>query len=285
MGYKKYSKEQELQIVEEYRQGVSSEILREKYGFKTKKSITDKVKKYFPDEWEDIKQQNKNTRKGYCYKMEKLSNEFDAYFLGLLLTDGYVVSNRNQVGIDLADEDCIEFLSKTIGKEYKTYTSNNRCHELNNRIIEDKKDRHRVMLSDKELIKNLQRFGVIEHKTDIIPTPKLLPEEEKYIPYIIRGIIDGDGNIDARKNTLGFRICTKSAEFAKWIQDVLTNKMFMQDICVHQGKNNLYTVETYQILNIFKLLALSYNKPFGMQRKYNKIRETFRDYNNSFFLE
>ena len=55
MGYKKYSKEQELQIVEEYRQGVPVEILKEKYGFKTRKSITDKVKKYFPEEWENIK--------------------------------------------------------------------------------------------------------------------------------------------------------------------------------------------------------------------------------------
>ena len=63
MGYKKYSKEQELQIVEEYRQGVPVEILKEKYGFKTRKSITDKVKKYFPEEWENIKQQNKNNKK------------------------------------------------------------------------------------------------------------------------------------------------------------------------------------------------------------------------------
>lgn len=27
------------------------------------------------------------------------------------------------------------------------------------------------------------------------------------------------------------------------------------------------------------LIALSYNKPFGMMRKYNQITETFRDYN------
>lgn len=282
MGYKKYSREQELQIVEEYRQGAPVEVLREKYGFKTRKSITDKVKKYFPNEWEDIKQQNKNAQKGYCYKMKKLSNEFDAYFLGLLLTDGYIVSNRNQVGIDLVDEDCIKFLSKTIGKEYNTYPSNRR-HELNNKTIEDKQNKYRLLLSDKELIEDLQRFGVIEHKTNIIPAPRLLPEEEKYIPYIIRGIIDGDGNIDIQNNTVGFRIGTKSLEFAEWIKNVLTNKMFMQDINIHLNKSNLYIIETYQILNIFKLLALSYNKPFGMQRKYNKIRETFRDYNNSFF--
>lgn len=47
MGYKKYTKEQELQIVEEYRQGASADDLALKYGFKTRKSITDKVKNIF----------------------------------------------------------------------------------------------------------------------------------------------------------------------------------------------------------------------------------------------
>ena len=85
---------------------------------------------------------------------------------------------------------------------------------------------YRLLLSDKELITNVRRFGIIEHKTDIIPTPSLLPEEEKYIPYIIRGIIDGDGNFDVRNNTIGMRIVTKSKAFAEWIKFVLEEKMF-----------------------------------------------------------
>ena len=283
MGYKKYNKAVDLQIIEEYKQGVSVEVLREKYGYKTRKSITDKIKKYFPDEWEQIKEQNKNARKGYCYKMEQLSSEFDAYFLGLLLTDGYIISGRNEVGLDLVDEDCISFISKIIGKKYNTYVSD-RQHEYNGRTIKDKELKYRIVLSDKDLVENLKRFGVIEHKTFIIPEPKLLPQEEKYIPYIIRGIIDGDGNIDARDNIIGFRIATKSLIFANWIKNVLINKMFMLDVKIHYN-NDIYVIETYQILNIYKLFILSYNKPFGMNRKYNKIRETLRDYNNSFFNE
>jgi hypothetical protein len=30
---------------------------------------------------------------------------------------------------------------------------------------------------------------------------------------------------------------------------------------------------------------MSYNKPFGMARKYEKIRKTFRDYNKDLLLE
>lgn len=279
MGYKKYSTEQELQIIEEYRQGASADDLALKYGYKTRKSITDKIKKYFPQDYQKIIEENKNKRKGYCYKLDKINNEFDAYFIGLLLTDGYVVSGRNQVGLDLADEDCVNFLSSVIGKNYSSYEKN-REHQFEGKVIQDKKVMYRLLLTDKDLVINLQRFGVIEHKTDIIPAPSLMEEEEKYIPYIIRGIIDGDGNIDARNNTIGMRIATKSQDFARWMKYVLEEKMFFQDIQIHYN-NNIYIIETYQILNIMKLYALSYNKPFGMMRKYKKIRETFRDYNNS----
>ena len=41
----------------------------------------------------------------------------------------------------------------------------------------------------------------------------------------------------------------------------------------------LYSVGSADQGNIQKLLALSYNKPFGMMRKYKEITETFRDYN------
>lgn len=54
MGYKKLSKEEELKLVEEYRSGVPVNELMARYGYKTKKSITDKVKKYYPNEYEII---------------------------------------------------------------------------------------------------------------------------------------------------------------------------------------------------------------------------------------
>ena len=44
MGYKKLSHEQELQLVQEYINGTNVNVLMDKYGFKTKKSITDKRK-------------------------------------------------------------------------------------------------------------------------------------------------------------------------------------------------------------------------------------------------
>lgn len=279
MGQKRLSKEQEMQLVEEYRLGASVTSLMEKYGFASKKSITDKVKKYYPNDYTQIVEEAKRNRKTYSYSLEKISSEFDAYFLGLLLTDGYIARER-EIGIDLTDEDCIQFLSKTIGKEYKTYDPSSGNNE-----IQGNKKRHRLILADSALVNDIARFGVIPNKSAILPKPQLLPEEEKYIPYIIRGIIDGDGCIfETSYGSPAFYIITKSKEFAEWVEETLTNKLFMKDIRVYQDKNNLYRIETANQDNILKLIVLCYNKPFGMNRKYTHLQKMFRDYNNDLLL-
>ena len=273
MGYKKLSNEEEIQLVKEYIDGTPVKNLMEKYGFATKKSIIDKVKKYNPLNFKELIEQAKNNRKNYSYKLEKIENEFDAYFLGLLLTDGYIIG-KDKVGIDLIDKDCIEFLSNSIGKDYKNYL------QKNNNMI------YRLILNDKELVENLKRFGVVERKTYTITPPKLLKEEEKYIPYIIRGIIDGDGCVSQTSyGGAQFYIVTMSEDFADWIINVLINKLYMNDIHKRMNEKGLWRIETANQYNIFKLIALVYNKPFGMIRKYNKLRKTFRDYNNNAFIE
>lgn len=279
MGYQKLSKEEELRLVEEYRMGASVISLMEKYGFASKKSITDKVKKHFPNNYQEIMDQAKENRKGYTYSLAEIKSEFDAYFLGLLLTDGYLARER-EVGIDLVDEDCIQFLSKTIGKEYKTYEP-----QTSNELINAKQKRHRLILSDRALVQDLERLGVIKNKTYLLQGPNLKDSEKKYVPYIIRGIIDGDGCIfKTSYGSPSFYIITKSKNFADWLIDALENLMFMKDIRITIDKNGLYRIETANQENILKLLVLSYNKPFGMNRKYKLLQKTFRDYNNDLLL-
>lgn len=278
MGYKKLSNEQEKQLVQEYVSGVPVKDLMVKYNFATKKSITDKVKKHYGENYKELIDLAKANRKGYHYTFEKINSQFDAYYLGLLLTDGYI-SVRNEVGLDLIDEDCISFLSNSIGKKYnviKNYKSNEQI-------------RYRLILSDKELVNNLQKYGVVRNKTLILEGPQLLPEEEKFIPYIIRGIIDGDGNVTPTSyGAPQFSIYTASEKFADWLVYTLENKMYMIDIHKTFQKNDtkgLWRISSADHNNILKLISLSYDKPFGMKRKYEKIRKTFNDYNNSAFKD
>lgn len=275
MGYKKLSKEQELQLVEEYKQGTPVIELMAKYDFKTKKSITDKVKKYYGENYKEIIKQAQDNRKGYNYSLKEITSPFDAYLIGLMMTDGYVLSDRDGLGLDMTDEDVIKFVASTIGTNYKTY------------VEEGRKNRYRVLINVQGISKEVERFGIVPRKSKIIEKPRLLDKERQYLPYIIRGIIDGDGCVS--KTSYGgaqFYICSMSEQFINWIIEVLEKDFFMTDIHKRQNiETGMWRVETSNQYNILKLIALVYNKPFGMNRKYNELRKTFRDYNKDILLD
>lgn len=261
-------------MVQEYIEGAPVTELMAKYGYKTKKSISDKVKKYYPNEYKDIIKQAQDNRRGYTYSLEKITSPFDAYLVGLLLTDGYVLSDRDGIALDMTDEDVIKFIAETIGTTYKIYSDG--VH----------KTKYRVIINIPGITKQVARFGIIPNKSLWIPEPQLLEEEQQYLPFIMRGIIDGDGSV--AKTSYGgaqFFIVTMSPTFMNWIVKVLTKDFFMDDIRITHEENGIYRIETANQYNILKLIAIVYNKPFGMNRKYNELRKTFRDYNNDTLLD
>ena len=274
MGYKKLSNEQELQLIEEYKQGIPVKTLMAKYNFSTKKSITDKIKKHYPNEYKKIILEGHNKRKGYNYNLEHINSPFDAYLVGLLLTDGYILSDRDGFGIDLTDEDCIKFLSDTIGQQYKTYYKDG--------IL----PRHRLLVCGSGLSKQLERFSIIKNKTYFIDKPNLYDDEKQYLPYIMRGIIDGDGSVSQTSyGGAQLYIVSQSEKFIDWCKTVLENNFYMIDIHKRQDpKSGIWRIETSNQYNILKLIAIVYNKPYGMARKYNELRKTFRDYNKDILL-
>lgn len=271
MGYKIHSTEEEKQMVNEYIQGVPVNTLMEKYGYKTKKSITDKVKKYATIDAITIA---RNNRKNYKIQFDGLTNNFNAYFLGLMLTDGYIQDN-NKFGIDLTDEDCIAFISKITGKEYKIYESSNL----------EQKTRYRIIFSDNLSLQQLNKYGVIKNKSKILQGPELSEKECQYLPYLIRGIIDGDGCI--YKTSYGapaMYICSASYDFIIWLKTILESRFYFKELSLIRSATGLWRIDTANQRNILKLITSIYDVPYGMNRKYNLLRETFRDYNKDNLL-
>lgn len=271
MGYKLHSTEEEKEMVREYINGVPVKTLMTKYGYKTKKSITDKVKKYESIAVIEIARKN---RKNYQIEFNGVTNIFNAYFLGLMLTDGYI-QDDNKFGIDLTDEDCIAFISNVTNKEYKKYE----------RLEENHKTRYRIIFSDNVSLQKLNKYGVVKNKSKILQGPNLTEEEYKYLPYIIRGIIDGDGCI--YKTSYGapaMYICSASYEFISWVKTILETRLFFKELSLVQSDTGVWRVDTANQQNILKLLTLVYDKPYGMNRKYKLLRETFRDYNKDNLL-
>ena len=271
MSAKILSNEQELQLVQEYLNGESVINLQKKYGYKSKKSILDKIKKHLgralsEEELKEIR----DKRKGYSVDFSKINNPFNAYFIGLMLTDGYICDNT-KFGIDLTDEDAIAFLSDTIGKTYTSYTSED----------ENRKIRYRLILSDASQVEALKRYDIVQRKSKILSGFELL-EEEVYLPYLIRGIIDGDGCIYTTSyGKPAFFIVTASKKFADWLTYILSHRFYMKDIHPYQTTNGIWRIDTALEYNIRILKDIIYDQPYGMARKYNKLRETFNDYNKN----
>ena len=271
-----YNKDVEKLIVSEWKAGASTEELRKKYGYKTRKSITDKLKRHGVSELDF--QNKREAKKEWTLNLQTL-DMFSAYFLGLMATDGYIIKNGTQCGLDLIDEDCIKYISNMTGKPYyqydkQAYKGNGKSF-INQNMVQTKHSVFRITFNSKELCGQLQQRGITERKSASIKGINLSPEEERYIPFIIRGIIDGDGTIGfTSNNTLYVKIISGSYDFANWIKNTLEQKMYMDDIHVYpKTEDGLYEIYTSNAHNIEKLFLLSYLSPLGMERKRKKLLE------------
>lgn len=258
------TRSQEKEIIYRYKKGESALKIYKDYGYKSTKSIYDILKKH------GIEIRNSSDYINVPYKnfsFKKIDSEFKAYFLGLLLSDGYILNNSDTyqyvLSLAISDKDCIDFICENTGAKSYTFKAKN------------KKRTYRVNLYGKELLKDVERLSLIERKSKILKKPKLKKSEVTYIPYIIRGIIDGDGWIN--KNGKEFFICTASYDFAKWILEELVilgmiELKIKEQFQITKGvPSSIYVIRTGRAKNINVLKRLIYNKPFGMSRKYNRL--------------
>lgn len=250
----------ERNMVELYREGFSSTEIAKLYGYKTANSILQKLEKF------NIKRRDcnelKTKNKSYAsFSFKNIDSEEKAYFLGLLLTDGYVNLERGYIGIDLTDKDVIEFLAKYISIDYKEIPPRGKA----------KLTRYRISLYGRKLLEDTERLGMVYNKTYVTKGPMLTEVEIKFINYILRGIIDGDGWI--RKDAKEFFICSASADFIKWCEKSMIDIGFknIKTSFISNEYNGIYIIRTASKYNLEVLKQKIYNKPFGMMRKYDRL--------------
>ena len=253
---------EELEIINLYNKGFSSLQIAKMYGYKGKKSILDILKSHNINRRKcSYNQENNKSYKDFSLKV---LNSFEkAYFIGLLITDGYVNSNRNSIGLELTDLDAMEFLSKYINVKIVPIKPKKITH----------KEKYRLTLYGENYIEECKRFGITDCKTFTTDGCKLTPQENKYITYIIRGVIDGDGWI--RKDGKEFFISSASKLFIEWCEQVLLN-IGMNNIrpkFIKNESNGIYLIRTANKENIKILKEKIYDIPFGMSRKYDRLYE------------
>lgn len=255
----------EQKVIEEYNNGKSTSVLAKQFGYKTPKSINDLLRRNGVKPRTVLEGQH--NRRGYNgLRLNIINSKLIAYYVGLLITDGYINEDSNTIELTLEDEDVIKFLSESFNKRY-TIIDRRKQHP-NHKIL------YRITLHGHELIDDLKRYNIHQNKSfDVCKNMILNSSEMFYVPYILRGMIDGDGWI--RKDGKEFYLCGASIYSIVWAFNMF-NQIGMQNLYINikeqkEDYHEMYEIRTAISENIDILKNVIYDKPFGMMRKYNRI--------------
>lgn len=127
--------------------------------------------------------------------LSKIDQEWKAYFLGWLISDGNIYIKSKKWTISL----CIQENDKYI-LDYFNLKFFNGSKKLNFRPARIKKGTdflckplYRFQIDSKHLCEKLISYGIVPDKSSIIKFPNIIPEA--LMPHFIRGIFEGDGCI------------------------------------------------------------------------------------------
>lgn len=186
---------------------------------------------------------------------KEINTEEKAYWLGFLFADGYVMQNRNVVGLALCQDD-LEHLCKF--KNFISYKGNIRMREKYNSCS--------IEFRDTEMKNDLIRLGCVPKKSLTLKFPQDI--DEKFYKDFIRGYFDGDG-------------CTCFTDKTSMVSLIGTYD-FLIKVCeiVNIDKERIYLLDkdsqNYRIVlsslnDMLKFLDFIYdNANIYLERKYEK---------------
>lgn len=184
---------------------------------------------------------------------ENIDCEEKAYLLGLLITDGNVYHpinhGQHQISISSNDKELVDLFARKIG--------------LSKKVNEDGRGSWQVCVKSNIMASDLEKYGVVPRKSFITKFPKI---EKTMYKHLIRGIIDGDGNLSfyPRKNrnvhTKSIRIFSGNPDFLKEMHTFLKDELCLSDITLEKYKTSSVTVLSYKKTNeILSILEYIYN--------------------------
>lgn len=268
MGRKMKHNANEDLIVRLYDEGLSGVKIAEKLNIKTYQVY------YILEKTKTKRRSNKvNSRiytADYSY-FEEIDTQEKAYWLGFIAADGYLVSDRNQVGITLStlDKSHLEKFKLAISSDYPI---NDYVHDTTY-----KKDTaySRIVITSEKMKSDLISHGILENKTLDLDFPKLSKDLEM---HFIRGYFDGDGSISKTlsRSKLLNEYQIKITGTKALLQGILNSfkipnaKLFER---YYDGKDNYYTSIAGNV-QVERLLDVMYKDSIiHLDRKYLRYLE------------
>lgn len=190
-------------------------------------------------------------RKGY-YVDDNYLNNFDTedkvYFLGWMLSDGYIQGKDISLKLQKKDDYIIEEMFGKFSKGYKMQRKDNFCG---------------MSVSSENLSKKLKDKGCIQNKTEIgFDFPDLQPN---LVRHFIRGYFEGDGSIGfraARPNQRQISICSPDKNFLIQFEKILNTFNIASTITeeIRKGKGLVMPNKelNYNCKNMYRLILTNH---------------------------
>ena len=185
----KFTIEQEEKIIQKYKDGESLAKIGKEFSC-SPTTVKNILKEY------NIQTRNfSEARRNYLsYTLnenifESIDSQDKAYWLGVMYSDGYISKKKytNSFGLSVSEKD-LEWVEKF--KTFLGYNGEIKIYKSTS-LFSNGKNYARLLIGNNKIVSDLEKLGVVEHKTKII---SCLPD----IPFLddfIRGYIDGDGSL------------------------------------------------------------------------------------------
>lgn len=201
-----------------------------------------------------------------------IDTELKAYFLGFIIADGCVSTPARHhkspvrliINISSKDRVILEKLKDELNCDYEindyiphesTYSSNQMSE---------------LVINSKRICDALSLYGVTQSKTGYEYIPDI---DEKYLPHLLRGFIDGDGSIENNGKIRTIRITACDKLILEQINNIFVSiGVKSKEVEEDKRGKNAYTLRYNREKDIESIKDFLYkDATFYLDRKYNNL--------------
>lgn len=270
--------ELENKIVKLYSEGRSAkEILKDlEHPFRTPKSIYDILRRTQTPIRSSSETHRRFDRNSNFFS--KIETPTQAYILGLMITDGWLVEDTSAIGFSSTDKELADIISIALYGE-PHYTVIKAGEFINPQgDTSFKQESYQIQLNDWVLKRDLTLLGLEVKKTfnEILPFLN-----NNLYPHLIRGILDGDGCIYKvnHNKSLAVNFISGNRSFIKQIQVLLWKELDLEPSGI-QIKKNIFRTDYSNVTNSTKLLRWIYQDSEGI--RLTRKHKIWKDYEDNF---
>lgn len=261
----KFSKEQELQICEEYKNKRTMKSIAEEYGCSSTTVRNILLRNDSPirsrSEAKRIADRVQTNLKEHIFKE---INRESAYWLGAIMSDGCITQPttghyRLEFSVIASDIKWVEDLAQWLGWKGKIQVRENKGYSGSSSVA-------RIQINNNTLCADLINLGCVERKSLAICKLPLI--NSIYMNDFIRGYLDGDGSIEAERGRVSF---IGNEPFLKAIGEYL-----QIPYRIYQKENGHTSQMFFNQKESHELLKKLYcNAGFKLERKYRLAEKYF----------